>query len=328
MKNIFGGGCILLDIKPVKYEGLDCLDSLLSTIAAYWGHQYELSFAQTWRFDYISSKDNTLTLGKRIVQNSNTIIKLFKNYHNIALTRYYNYDVDLLNNIKSNIQRSIPVGVWLDHFWTPWHESFKTAHGSHSFLIIGYDESNNLICTDPYYLKENCILTPEQLRNGYKSHVFFHLKGNEEKIINWGSIIINNLNATYSKDFPVALYNNIQKFANEILNNFNIKTETDGYKIIEQAPIIWNLAYVMINRKRYSCMLNYLGKKYSADILHTVAEKLEMSYNYWSEVRALVLKSYFDNSLKIEANLYEKIMKIANYENNIAVELLNACHNL
>ena len=59
-----------------------------------------------------------------------------------------------------------------------------------------------------------------------------------------------------------------------------------------------------------------------------MAEKLEMSYNYWSEVRALVLKSYFDNSLKIEANLYEKIMKIANYENNIAVELLNASHNL
>ena len=69
-------------------------------------------------------------------------------------------------------------------------------------------------------------------------------------------------------------------------------------------------------------MLNYLE---NIQLIFYIVEKLEMSYNYWSEVRALVLKSYFDN-FKNSLTFYEKNYENTNYENNIAVELLNGTY--
>ena len=113
---------MLLDIPipTIRNRSLDCFEVQIASIALWLSSGYELMFANSWSFIFNNIQENTLS------------------------------------EIRKQLDKMMPVIIFMDSYWCPWDNNYKSRHSSHACGVVGLGGNDEyIICTDAYYQKKN-----------------------------------------------------------------------------------------------------------------------------------------------------------------------------
>lgn len=312
-----------LDIKPIGDDSLDCFGDLIASIAAWWNLNYELMFVESWCFNFqpIVSSASSL-LSQQISGPERMPLKNLERYHGLKLKMHQNLSANkVFNIINKELVSEKPSILIIDDFWCPWVSSeYQRNHGYHTVLLIGIEEeTKEIYCIDPFYSKSIEKLTYSDFSRGCNDCVTINRVNKTIINVDWRIIVQNavikiNKNNTFQK---------MKAFGNVIPNKLDITGETIGYQNPAFSPLFQVLTSISLGRKEFAKSLEYLGKLWNITDLLVKAEQLREAGYKWESIRALVTKVYFvPNKLEILTKIAKKVIDLADFEENIAKELL------
>lgn len=311
---------MILNIKPVYDESLDCLQSVIASAMTYWKRDYVMMFADSWGFDFISGDSccNT-TLGKRVSPGwKGEVWNLINKYHGVKVQwkSFGDFHKDIAF-IKNTISQNQPVAVSFDAFWCPWDVAYQKYHNTHYCLIIGEKDKQNLICIDPYVSRGHEIFPITELEKSYEKCIVFHIGMEENNNYRWRDVLFqaNNIiiNGAFSK---------MQQFADEICTGLDLKKEMEGCHDMHTVPLFEQLKKIGASRKNFAKVLIYLSEKFSVGELISLSDRLNNASNMWNKIRLKTMKMAIITSQQSHTEkIAEKIREIAEYEVRIAQDL-------
>lgn len=130
----------------VDFQGLNCYQNSIISIADYMGINYSKSFSTLWsETDFLYDTNHKIYLSKRIIDNFEKI--------GIMIELYSINSKEEAIKFLSIIEIKEPFIVGMDTFHIPWTPGYGWTHDVHYFVVQKYTE-NLFICFDPTYNKK------------------------------------------------------------------------------------------------------------------------------------------------------------------------------
>lgn len=301
-----------------------CLDDCIATYAHYIDRNYEVMYMDVLRNSFEINKQNNNPIGSSIIFDD-CIIKNLKKYVGLEFLLSNESINGASESIKRYVKNKTPVLVEVKGFNCPWDWRYKMVEqGSHMMFIIGYiDEDKKYVCLDPYYDKQEAVISEEEFNKAYISYRILNKIG--IKSYNVVDLIYERLEDLKSEKW----LGSMKMLPKEIEDNFNINVEVMDYchqnnilleQIQDNIPLNFALKKIIHNRVRFCELLNYVDKCCRLYMLKDVISEWKYISQKWSMLRLMFIKKVFSsNEFDISGYISKKIAEIICYEE----ELLN-----
>ncbi len=318
-----------LDIAPVYDEAYECFQCILVSVANYFGFEYELMFASSWGFELLPGNmhEPYCSFGPRLERSWEvSFVDLLNRYHGIAAVQKSVCTLaDLQSLFEREMQKGMPVALFMDSFWCRWTLTYNKYHYNHSVLITKIDKQNErLYCIDPYYSSKVEQMTFKELEGKFDNCSIFEIGEPLQKNIKWHEVVAESLILLkYGSEY--SMFGSIRKFADDIEKSLDIRLEVDGVDTLYAAPIFVQLKKIRSYRMTFAKTLMYLSKKYGVEELCISGTSMLNAGNMWSQLSMLLIKMAM--SAQQEHHLLKKraaglIRDIADAEESIAHALI------
>ncbi len=317
---------MLLDIKPSHEPSSNCIEDIFATLVKWKNKDCALIFSNAWSFHYkrLNAEHELLSARIDIYREGFKQLECSVASHYGIKASWENTDdyKKIIRIAETEISKGNPIGIYIDTFWCPWNIAYQKHHIPHYCLVVEVKDTE-FVCVDSYISAKRELLSFKDFSYGYGT--FFTLSF--EQVLrgpDWKSIMINAAAEAIKSDNRVNDFDNMRACANEIKIYKNMKDEFSEYDDITYAPIIRRLNYISYGRKNFAKVLLYFYKKNNITELKNFAEELNGAGLKWSLINNLLFKYYFEGfgEDKLE-NLYMRINQIADYEENVAKNLLH-----
>ena len=310
-----------LNITPLKIDGLDCFENIVVSILNWKINSYELSFVESWGFSYDYDKvDSSNILGNKISSGKRNVVGNITKYYGVNVVNHRKEGVqEVLNDIKNELSKGLPVGIFIDPFYCPWEPDYKFEHGKHFCAIVGINEGGDFICIDSLPIILESVLSFKDFNDGYQDYVTF----------DFSNILLNNFNLKKILNSCISelgLYSNknnafsdMRLFADSIENSLNIHSEIDGYTNSWSVPLLINITEIYGGRFQTAKLLTYLQDVFHDDYLLLLLERFKSIVKKWNIIRGLFYKiSMTAGGAKKLISIANKIREVADFEETTA----------
>jgi hypothetical protein len=151
---------MLLDIKPLHFDGCNCFEDFVFSLTAYLNREYQLAFSEGFGFQF-NPEDPLLPgiVGNRINSANNNMALLLEKFCgiNIKINRT-NTTEEAMKLINGQLDINMPSGIYLNTFYCPWHREYKSISHEHYCMVVGMDSDKNYFCIDPPLSSNVCLL--------------------------------------------------------------------------------------------------------------------------------------------------------------------------
>lgn len=290
-------GDTLMIIAPTFYQGLDCIDLLVVSYAKHMGKDIDCIFSRSWAFGFSA---NTLKL---------TSEQYASLGFNIA---YYNIiDCNLfIEYAKEMFHQSLPVGIYIDSFYCPWHSRFQLDHGHHYVLAFAL-KGDTLVCIDPGFNQTGVEYLPVCfLEKGYNN--FFLLSPAEPTT------------TKYSEDYATAIRllkeanvpNEIRKFADYIRSDFDYTHMCLNIRVNPWAcDIFRDLLFIAGGRRQFAKYLSFMQPYVLSYDFTNIIKKINFICSKWDAIRWILVKCGEDAFVsRYKELICEMLQEISNEE--------------
>lgn len=338
-----------INLIPYYDKTYNCLENIYATVLNSYNVEHILMFAYSWSFAFYPKGD---TLGARMklsrhgkwrIEDQDELIRRFCgveiNWHRIM------EDKDIYDIAKSEIEESRPVCICIDSFCCPWHPLFQKDNIPHYILIIGFDDKKkSYLCMDPQYLggigelpydyysslssRLHSLTTKYNVINhnteGFKGCATFK-KGRRLEQIDYEALIERALIRMNMESLEFSDFNSMRKLAGELESLENINIEVEGKIDFNDAWLFRKIENIGGGRINFSKVLMFISNKSSHvnNEYKEIAHKLELCSRSWDNLRLLFFKAFYQKDQKrVLMKISNKVKDIADYEENIALELL------
>lgn len=316
-----------INLIPLYYDGLNCLDNAWISIAAWLKRDYQLVFSQSWNFEF--------KLGKQYKED------LFCNRICVKQLDYKRLiemccDIQFKYNKVTNVNESLrilenefnegrPVIIYMNSFWCPWKIEYQKINAPHFCLALGTDENGNLQCVDSGPLNYGIILPLHDYLEGGGNCITFQITEPKLQKIEYNLIIRESLMDLYKQINGFNTFDSIRNLSIELKGHFNLAEELKDNDLsnIWLVPIIMKLRSVSGGRLQYATFLKYYYSKNNINDLLLLSSDLEFVSSRWDLVRKIIEKHIFSKRLVDIDKLSNIISEIADLEEAIAQKLFH-----
>lgn len=338
-RTIMQGEEIKMKINLTTFFDMNCLEETIANYALACQRDYQMMFAQSWRFSYVNNSSKKI--GERISCNTTIDLEYLKKYHGIEIIPLYaENSEDLIMSICNHVNNKIPTIIFISNYYFPWNEHYhKFDNGlPHAVLITDMDIHQGIFyCCDPKFMQERGEILFQDIIDGASTKHWI-LKclnhyTNEiptQKVLAYSLTEFTNNKGIITKYQPI---DDIYLFSEQIKYNFDIKSELDGtHGGIWIEPIVFNISNIIAGRCNYERMLLYIidhNNDHTLDSsLLTAKENLSLIITHWRQVRGLIVKSKYINTVgDLYLRISNRIKMIADLEFKTVNILLNPNHN-
>lgn len=329
---------MVLDIKPIHNDGLNCIEDVIVSLAAYYNREYILAFAEAFRFEYVRPDiEQEVLIGSYINSGMKNMLYLINQYCGISIEIIEPKSVQkVIQVINEQLQVGLPTGIYIKSYWCPWHLEYQKLSHAHFCLAIGFDDGGNIICIDPSLGLDTYSLPYNDFVNGFGTCCTFSI-GQPPKAISYELVLKNAVEVIPNTN----IFTNMRRFIADFYTSMNFHEEYKNADIcLFDVPMHRNLWYKSGERKLFSEFIKYIYKMTLNAGLLDVSDDLLYVRSKWSVADALLIKAHyagysekvkenvcnvFKEILEIEENIYEKLNDIVH--GNYITTLRKDCNN-
>lgn len=326
----------MLALRPYNKKGNLCIDDCIMSVADYFHKNYIYMYTKGLHFTYfpkIQRNESVLncirTSSIYPVSEHNLQEKLqyLQDFVGLRIDVKPNIDIsknELVDFIRKNIRRDIPIGIFLNTYWTPWHTAyFHKVHMPHSFLIIDInDREEYLLCMDGV-LCDQPVRLP--FKNLFLCTGLISFNPIEPRVnLNFYNVISQIVGNLYDNE---KLYSCdcIRAFSRDI-GKLNFKQEEKNlYRDLNISPFMFGLKSVEFSRKNMADMFGYMSEQFRCQKqeLLSMQSKLNAIARQWEIVIVYLIKGFYSNQFFHYRNMAaELLLTIADEEEAAASALL------
>lgn len=266
-----------------------CFDDCLATICNHYGVNVNIIYHDYMLVKYDKTDENVSCQNLKLSFNSP---QKRENILGIEMKKVI-FKENLIEEFKGLIERThCQIVVLLNPYYCPWdyvyHLSKYKNQYRHYFIIDGYNsESNEFICTDPFYNRQDVTISFDELLMGYLSH--FEIKKKEKPT-----------ESSYiSIEGQMDYYKDLFTFFNDYFNANLKQLNADKECLVE----LHNLLMALKERCYYfATYLLYLDKKKGLRNYGMLHDLLKSIFNEWAIIDSLVLKYYVSETNNLSIN--------------------------
>jgi hypothetical protein len=319
---------MILDIKPLHFEGAYCHEDFVFSIAAHYNRKYELAFCESWDFKFWpEDPEFPGLLGNRISKGNSNMLKLLEKYCGIKTEIYHPTDFeDLITTIQNELSNLLPIGIFIDKYWCPWTNEYQKLHHPHYCLAVGIDSDKNLYCIDPSMNKDTSILPISDFSKGFKECFKFRI---DEIMCNHDYLAL--IRESIEKIIKSQYIEMLEDFINEFKSSFNFNMEYRNYTISYwDVYIDRNIRLISGSRMNFARFVEFIAAKTQITALTDCIDDINVIASKWNTIRCILVKSYhvsytekmndkvidrFNEIVRLERAFIEKISDIINNSN-------------
>ena len=320
-----------MKIKPVHFEGLNCLeDQIVSIVAGAGKTNYPLIFSESWRFNFedksksIPSKKNNDDEDGSL--EFHTILGLLKKYCGVKTNTYeYKHNENPIDVISNCLQEKTPTVIDINSFWCPWDDNYQKIYHSHFCIPERINsDSKELICIDAWYQKGGFILPFDHVNKGSHFLIKFAFDDQDNSHIDLKMLVLNHINTINNGiNHGENIFQMMRTFAKNISVNPGFINEVREAPILWQSPIFFKFQEIQKGRAKYSKFLEYLSENTAYNFSKEISQLISVAVK-WSTAKTLLTKAVFSNEHAIIIKKLSSIIKeIADFEESIVASLLN-----
>lgn len=325
---------ILLNIDVKRIQQMNCYDNnIIYNLSNYYGRDNKLSFLGGFDFTYrfIDEVDNLLDFNclytggmfwttiflEKLLGISTESIEIEKLPNSTRKTF-------LIDKIQENSQKEKPVGIGIDSYECSWNPHYKSLHRRHYVLIVGMDyEKEVFYCLDNF-LSEKIQKIPIKTIVEHTERLIRVTRIDRKKEFDMKEVV-KILVKCLSKTGKSDNCNQIRNFAEDI-QRVNVEKKV-SYKELEKSNLIFRISDMSWSRYNFAQGLSSLYNIFGIEQINAAAEiSLEASSD-WSKVKALIVKGYLKNNMKMQLKTLSDILyRVADSEEQVMI-LLKECLN-
>lgn len=316
---------VKLDIVPLHDSNRNCFDDSIVTVSCWWGRSCELLFSEAWSFRFDTRGESPFGLmGSRINADPFNTFHTLEKYNGIVPKLVTPKGIhEMLGIIEYELSLHRPVVVAFDSFWSSWDGGYGKYHANHVLIISGIDTANQCVyCVDAFNLKPSCLLSMEQLKNGFdEALITFTLKENFRRDFCWRDIIKSALDKVYSTHSGINSFNAVRSFADSVCQ-INLSEELPPDLIMWSRPLYNGLKSTIDTRIQFIAVLKRLYENYNVKGLPYSIRELEEAASKWTLVFSLLIKGcHKPHSDKLLKKVSHYLKEIADKEESAAANL-------
>jgi|GEM_PF-2899547 len=281
---------MLLDIKPLHIDGLNCREDIFFSVAAHYREEYRLAFSEAFNFEYRPAESGqTEAMAHRIGTGDNKQDLLETYYRFKILTVKAGNVEEVISTIREQLQLGYPTAISINTYWCPWHRNYQRVHLGHTCLAVDIDTDNNITCIDPVEGNGHAIMPYEDFKNGFAYYSTFHFQDLPPSF-DYKNI----LSDSVEKIGQSNIFNNMESFIDDYTARFSFEEEFKTGK-----PDVWgslfyrNLIYISGSRLLYSQFINYVNKDLKNPKLNQIEKDLLNAYSKWRVAISWLLKGLY-----------------------------------
>ena len=306
---------ILIKNESYKTEDLNnynCFFSNIAYIAACNNKPFDLMTIKRWKFELDMSQEG---LVNKIVEEQlfDLDYSIIKKYCGIQLETHN------INFENKTFNFHYPSLVHFDAFWCPWSVNYQSVHYDHYFYVIDQNQqSENILCLDPYYQQEKAYITQQEFYKGLMHTVSITLV-EQASIDSYDikQIMKMVIDTFYDSKSDI----NLNYFVNEI-TQFNPGVELAPYHDLKAIPLCMKLNNIMQDRLNIANNFLFLHQLFHNGFLYKLYEHMVEINKQWNMLCLLFMKMYKDlNNNNLIMNAVNRAKNILKLENE-AISLL------
>lgn len=312
---------MVLDINPIHYDGLTCIENIVVSLAAHYNREYFLAFADTFRFEYSRPDiEQEVLIGSYINNSMKSTLNLVNQYCGIGSETIETKSVQkVFQVVIEQLQLGLPTAIHINSFWCPWHNEYQKLSHGHFCLAIGFDENNNILCIDPIIKLGTFSLPYDNFVNGGNSFCLIFSIDQPPKELSYKSIlqdVVDNIPSTNN-------FANMRKFITDFYTRMNFLEEYKNADIcLFDVPMHHNLWYISGERQLFLEFIKYMYKMTLNVGLLDVSDDILYVKNKWGVADALLTKAYYAGySEMVKEKVYNVFTEILGVEENIFKKL-------
>ncbi len=327
---------LVSEIKSIKNNDYDCLQSIVLTVATFWDIDPTMMFSLLWGFKYYNTDNSLNRLGDKIdLGYPGNAWEFLHKYNGIKIKERIPEDPDNIELVRETIIDSIScdnqIALNIDAYVCPWNLSYQKTHYPHYCIVTGFCD-NDIVCIDPFSSSNEYEILPiESLIRGYNDKLqrgFCYLEFEKDQVSNTIDLL-ELIEVLYKniKNQNTSLINSILSFSNDILH-IDYGTEIDSMNDINSIPLVLKVNSIGNNRKNVASYFKYLSSIFKEDSLLTLSSEFTASFNSWYKVKLYLIMYFTTQRRKDIENISVKLKSIAEIENKILGDLGNIINSL
>lgn len=278
-------------IRGKKITTRFCFDDCIATYAKFIKCDYELMYLNCWNVSWNQDKNLTMI---RSIQTPNNLENDLSEYCGIKINMCNDSFEQVNNTISELRKKNAVIIVFLNSYYCPWDRGYRKYYSEHAFLVEGKDdETNEIICCDPYYEINHGKISYEDFQLGYLYYVTIEKENitlqNDIKILFEKVLKSDNMKEYFIK---------IREWSDEFADINIVKKELFISPSEIRVDIISILLKIIDKRTCFLILLQYLAKKYEClkQNMEKYEERLIYIIEQWNSCQSIILKGILRNS--------------------------------
>lgn len=320
-----------MNLKYKHIEGFDCLDDAMSIAFEKHNLNYNLSFINSWCFNYNLKKN---TIGEALDGNRGDRFEILNKIFNIEFICYTlsnQYDTyplgdylevvsiskeEMVEILEKSLQdNQTEVIIQYDTFSFPWDDLYQKYHGTHMCYTNSFN-GKDVELYDRWYSETKSITIEECMNNAYK-FIVANFSRKQEKINSANQVIdaINN-----STNFNLAK-KSVEIFKDRI-NTLELEKEFEDCTKFDytKSPIMRNLKETVYNKKQLSILFKDIYNRSQIDKLKKFSQMTEEISEKFELLRMYIAKEFLIDTTRYSQEIRNLSEEIASNERIILEE--------
>lgn len=305
---------IISDIKPVRNEGYDCLQSVINTVANYWGIKPTMMFSLLWGFSY---DRKPCRFGDRVEPGyPQDSWKFVEKYNGIKIRKTIPEKPDDYNALKKTVLETVnvkcQVALNIDTYACPWNKNYRKQRYPHYCIIAGFSQGN-IVCVDPFSSDNDFEMLPaESLKRGYSFLEFRRQDACDNiDLLELIDTLCNNIRKS-----DVFFIDSIINLAEDI-TGLNCGAETENPDDIGSIPLVMKINGIGNVRKNIAGYFNYLYLLFGCEQLQEISRMFSFSFINWYKAKLYLIMFFTTRRNRELENVSKKLFQIAKIEKDI-----------
>lgn len=322
---------MLNNIEFINAAGMKCKDMARAAVARCFNRDFELMFADAWKFNY-SGTDSSV-IGGSVSAGENSFAENLSKFHGVeTLTKSIGGQQECFNFMLAYLDEEMPINMGYDQAYLPWaKEARKKAplRYTGNILFWGYDK-NVFKCIDIHGSQQNETLPfPNFLEfAGAVGKIKADVYRKEQNASEFD--LKKHIDMTEDYLFKTGgMFGQMSQYAGRIKEDLNFEREIDytvkrGRSLVTPNWIIMVADIIDAGRMRalYSHCLKYIADTYKNPNLEDLSNEFKMLWSKWQLIVSILAKSYYaKNYENLNLRVSDRFLDIIETEKKLADKL-------